>query len=350
MRDNVAMSEDRHDVEALGAYALGVLDERESHAVDRHLVDCAQCQLELAGLREAVDTLDELPPEMLLDGPPEDGDSLLQRILDGAAAEGATPAVAGPGRTAQAGGSYSANLLAPHGGTSGAGAPGRVGPVPPGGRPFGAPGASGAGPAPARPADLPTDLIRLPGRGGTNPSAAPVAPGPVAPGEPVPGDELAARRARRRKFGGVVSVAAAAAAVAGLGGGVVLGRGTAPQVAAPASTVTAPPATTGPAANARVLSATDDATGARINATITPAAGWVRVNAAVTGIPAGQRCLVVVTDKRGQREIAGGWLVSPEGAKSGSVMEGSALVAPADLASISVQSETTGSVFVTAKA
>lgn len=47
---------------------------------------------------------------------------------------------------------------------------------------------------------------------------------------------------------------------------------------------------------------------------VVPAVGWVRVNAAVTGIPAGQQCRLIVLGRDGSRQLAGSWLVSTAGA------------------------------------
>ena len=70
-----------HDRSQLGAYALGALDAAESRAVDEHLATCAECRTELAELEEMKEFLGEVPPEAFLDGPPDDGDLLLQRTL-----------------------------------------------------------------------------------------------------------------------------------------------------------------------------------------------------------------------------------------------------------------------------
>jgi anti-sigma factor RsiW len=64
-----------------GAYALGALDPDEVRAVDEHLAGCAECRQELAELEEMKEFLAEVPPEAFLDGPPADGDLLLQRTL-----------------------------------------------------------------------------------------------------------------------------------------------------------------------------------------------------------------------------------------------------------------------------
>jgi anti-sigma factor RsiW len=153
------------------------------------------------------------------------------------------------------------------------------------------------------------------------------------------------RGAEQRRRWATVGVAAAVAAAVVLGGGVLVGRSTVAQqpVAvgpAPSASVSPPPAGT------RTGSVTDPVTGARMTLTLTPAAGWVRVSAAVTGIPAGQRCHLVVHGRSGAKADAGSWLVSPTGARTGTTLEGSALVAPSDVTSVSVVNES-GQTFVT---
>ncbi|MEV4057158.1 zf-HC2 domain-containing protein [Amycolatopsis sp. NPDC049688] len=66
----------------LGAYALGALDPNEAADFERrHLQTCAQCRFDLNELVALRDSLDEVPPEAFLDGPPEGGDLLLQKTL-----------------------------------------------------------------------------------------------------------------------------------------------------------------------------------------------------------------------------------------------------------------------------
>ncbi len=66
----------------LGAYALGALDPGEAADFERrHLQTCAQCRFDLNELVALRDSLDEVPPEAFLDGPPEGGDLLLQKTL-----------------------------------------------------------------------------------------------------------------------------------------------------------------------------------------------------------------------------------------------------------------------------
>jgi hypothetical protein len=141
-----------------------------------------------------------------------------------------------------------------------------------------------------------------------------------------------ARRAAQR--GGLVAAAAAVVVAVALAGGVILGRGQ----ERPSSPVArpAPSALPTPPAGTRVGSAVDPTTGARMTAKVVPAAGWVRVNAAVGGIPEGQKCRLWVVARDGTRQLAGSWQVSTLGARDGVSLDGSALVAPVDVAAVHV--------------
>ncbi|MEV6634695.1 zf-HC2 domain-containing protein [Actinoplanes sp. NPDC051470] len=213
-----------HQTELLGAYVLGVLDPGERSTVQKHLDGCEHCRAEADELREMEAALGELPPEALIEGPPEDGDLLLQKTLR----------------------------------------------------------------------------------------------------------EVRGERARGDRTRRAVWVAAAAVAgVAVLGGGTLIGRATAPsgQIAAPAPAIsTAVPGTRGG-------TATDPATGAAMAVQVEPAAGWVRVHAQVSGIATGEQCRLWVVARDGRRREAGSWLV----AGAASRVDGSALVAPADVASVQVE-------------
>ena len=70
-----------HDPSRLGAYSLGALEPDEVREIDEHLAGCAECRQELAELDEMKEFLGDVPPEAFLDGPPADGDLLLQRTL-----------------------------------------------------------------------------------------------------------------------------------------------------------------------------------------------------------------------------------------------------------------------------
>jgi anti-sigma factor RsiW len=70
-----------HDQSLLGPYVLGVLEPAEVREVEEHLPGCTDCRQQLAELEEMKQFLGEVPPEAFLDGPPTDGDLLLQRTL-----------------------------------------------------------------------------------------------------------------------------------------------------------------------------------------------------------------------------------------------------------------------------
>jgi hypothetical protein len=140
-------------------------------------------------------------------------------------------------------------------------------------------------------------------------------------------EESSGRRGRRR----LALIAAAVVALVGVGAaGVALGRVTAGKtiIALPTS-----PAETG----SRLLTGFDPSTGARMTVTVTPAAGWVRVKATAVGIPAGERCMLVVIDRSRNRYIAASWLVSPGAEKNGITVDSAVVVAPGDVVAVAVQ-------------
>ncbi|WP_372667153.1 anti-sigma factor family protein [Amycolatopsis kentuckyensis] len=213
----------------LGAYALGALDPGEAADFERrHLQTCAQCRFDLNELVALRESLDEVPPEAFLDGPPEGGDLLLQKTLR---------------------------------------------------------------------------------RVRDEEQAAP------------------ARSAGRR---GLALVAAAVLVVAALGGGILVGRQTSstdtPNLAVPAPDV---PGT-------KSVEGRDPTTGVQLAASVAPFQGWVKVNVAVRGVKAGEKCLLQVTTKEGQAVTAGSWQVSEKWESQGFSLDGSALVAPDDVKSVDI--------------
>lgn len=121
------------------------------------------------------------------------------------------------------------------------------------------------------------------------------------------------------------ALAAALIGVVALAGGALIGRDTAPVTAQAA-----------PAAGTMTGTATDVTTGATMTVAIQPAVGWVRVHATVTGVPAGEECRLYVVSRDGSRREAGSWLV-PAGAPKGTPLDGAALVAPADVMAVEVE-------------
>jgi hypothetical protein len=153
--------------------------------------------------------------------------------------------------------------------------------------------------------------------------------------EHTPADAFVAKLSRRRsaiRFG----LVAAAAAIIGLaiGTGVLIGQ------ARPASPVIAAappePMVSPPPSGVRFASNTE-ASGIRLTVRVEPAPGWVRVNASVSGVSAGERCRLIVVSHAGHRESAASWLVSPAGEKTGTNLDGAALIAPDDVATIEIE-------------
>jgi Putative zinc-finger len=213
----------------IAGYLLETLSPEERRQAEEHFAGCAECRSEVESLQEWAAALRDIPEAMLLDGPPDDADLLLQRTLR---------------------------------------------------------------------------QVR---------------------------DESSGRRHRRAA---VVTGAAAAILAAAVAGGIAVGRSTAPETPplaqpAPSAVASTPPGT-------RVAAATDPSTGARISVTVVPAAGWVRVNATVGGISAGERCRLEVVGRDGTAVLAGSWLVSPAGEANGTTLNGSALIDPGQVASVRV--------------
>src|SRR3954447_12051519 len=70
----------QHDPGELGALALGLLDPAHTRAVEEYLAACPACRRDLEDLTAVTHLLGEVPPEALLEGPP-DGDLVLRRTL-----------------------------------------------------------------------------------------------------------------------------------------------------------------------------------------------------------------------------------------------------------------------------
>lgn len=143
--------------------------------------------------------------------------------------------------------------------------------------------------------------------------------------------EVTARR-RHRFLGAAAAVVIAVSAA--VGGGILIGRA-----------LGSPAVSTIQAAGAKVL---DGAAGAaRMRATVSPAADWVRVAVTVSGVPRGEHCKLVVIRKDGRREIAGSWTVGPRGETGGTTIDGAADIPIAEVAAVNVEG-TDGFVHVSA--
>jgi anti-sigma factor RsiW len=129
--------------------------------------------------------------------------------------------------------------------------------------------------------------------------------------------------ARPRRSLALVAASVIIAAAVALGGGILIGRQTAPDSTAQAMPANAP-------------AATDSQTGATLTVALTRQTGWVRVHAVAKGIPAGEPCQLLVVRKDGQTVLAGSWLVSEKGARDGTTLDGSALIDPGQVQSVDV--------------
>jgi len=165
-------------------------------------------------------------------------------------------------------------------------------------------------------------------------------------GPPAGGDLLlqrVLRRARadsttfRRRRTSLIAAAAAVVAFAAFGTGTLIDSGEVSGTAVAQSTWSV--------VGSRHIDVADPATEARVSLAVAPADGWVRVHARVSGIPAGQRCRLEVIAKDGSRQVAGSWVVSEDGAGDGTLLDGSAIIEPDDVAGVRVVN-TEGKVFV----
>ncbi|WP_037363936.1 anti-sigma factor family protein [Amycolatopsis orientalis] len=158
------------------------------------------------------------------------------------------------------------------------------------------------------------------------------------------GQVRAEARTRAGRGRSMAIVAAAVVVAAALGVGVLVGRSSSgPAVAVP----TTPPPATSAVPGTKVVSGADASGKTRLTANIVPQSGWVRVDGSVTGIPAGEKCLLVVLGKNGQRQVAGGWLVSERAARDGAYLYGTAVVDPAQVTAVVIEN-TAGHRFVEA--
>lgn len=145
-------------------------------------------------------------------------------------------------------------------------------------------------------------------------------------------------------------VAAAAVMAACIVAGVALGRATAP----PSGPPTAQPNQTSPVVQAsivpgtKVASAVDAQSNTRLVATMVPAQGWVRLNVAVSGVPRGERCRIVVVNRDGGKEIAASWVVSEKGEAEGTNVDGAAATPLDQVTAVEVEN-TVGKTLVSLK-
>ncbi|MFI5605568.1 hypothetical protein [Amycolatopsis sp. NPDC051903] len=113
--------------------------------------------------------------------------------------------------------------------------------------------------------------------------------------------EASGARGRGRALAATAAVAVAAAA---LGVGLFVGHPGSSPALIPAA---APDPDLAPAAERPSLLFTGSAGDLRLSASVTPADGWARVEAHVSGLPDGTPCRLVILGKDGTRQLTGGW-------------------------------------------
>jgi len=221
---------DQHVQELLGAYSLGILDDDEREAVERHLAECSTCRLELAELDDVADMLAVVDDDWPGEPPVLHDDLVLQRTLRAVRADHA-----------------------------------------------------------------------------------------------------------RKSRGRTLLVAAAVAAlvvVSGVVGSMLGGGDDGSNIAEPTVTVT-PSETTVP--GTVDLAGTDTTTGVSLEASVVPAAAWIKLDVHVTGVAEGERCQLVAISASGERQVAGSWVIGEKAAgPEGLSVAGSAAMSLDDLARVEI--------------
>ncbi len=142
------------------------------------------------------------------------------------------------------------------------------------------------------------------------------------------------RRAPRRlhRVGRVLAAACAAAVLVGMGA--VAGRISAPPAEVGALSG---PDLNGPAAVVARGSADWAGQQVRLNARLSPRAGWVQVAATVAGLPSGHRCTLVLVAADGSVRSVAEWIVGGAGQEQGAQLSGSVILDPALIRAIAVR-------------
>lgn len=82
---------------------------------------------------------------------------------------------------------------------------------------------------------------------------------------------------------------------------------------------------------------TDPTTGVYLEASVIPAANWIRLDVHVTGVAEGERCQLVAVSESGERQVAGSWVIGEKAAgPEGLSVAGSAAMSVDDLARVEI--------------
>jgi anti-sigma factor RsiW len=134
---------------------------------------------------------------------------------------------------------------------------------------------------------------------------------------------------RRRRTNRVWMLAAAAALIVVTGVGVRAMMGTDGQTAQPVPSRSAPTATA-----ARTVNGADPVTGVQAAISVQPKKWGTAFVVNLAGAPFGEHCHLVAIDKKGRKDIAGGWQVQYYGSAS---FNGSSMIPAQDLAAVEVR-------------
>jgi len=149
----------------------------------------------------------------------------------------------------------------------------------------------------------------------------------------------AARADRRRHLR--QGLAAAAVMAACMVAGVALGRSTVlSTMTQPTQIGASPTVQASVVPGTKVASAVDAQSNTRLVVTMVPAQGWVRLNVAVSGVPRGEKCRIVVVNRDGGKEVAASWVVSERGEAEGTNVDGSAAVPLEEVSAVEVETDT----------
>ncbi|MCW2858535.1 MAG: hypothetical protein JWP48_243 [Actinoallomurus sp.] len=136
---------------------------------------------------------------------------------------------------------------------------------------------------------------------------------------------------RRRRSNRVWLLAAAAALIVVTGVGVRAMTGTDGETARPVPSQSAPTAS---AVATRTVNGNDPVTGVRAAISLQPKDWGTAFVVDLAGAPFGEHCHLVAIDKKGRKDIAGGWQVQYYGSAS---FHGSSMIPAQDLAAVEVR-------------
>jgi hypothetical protein len=315
--------------ELVAVSAIGGLDPEDAGSLRVHLTGCAACRRELAEARQVAALLERVPAEAFVNELASPDDPVLARALRRIGAEASIRASSGANARPEFpgwenvreddGAEAEGRKLSGHTGQH-ARRPERT-----------RAGQSGRHGASDRPSD----------RSGGRP--------PRAGRRWRSGLAFVPPRSRTR-----VAVGALALALGLLGTGGIIGwsagsasdRGT-PVNAAATSAAEKDASSRATTPRMRTLTARDAKTNVSIQVEITPESGWVRLDATITGAPAGVRCRLDVKSGVGEDAPAGSWVEPAQPVVGGTTLTGSAWLDISNIGAVTVVTED-GQTLVTA--